>query len=132
MTRRPYLRPLPRATWYLRQGRYRAYMLRELTCLITALYTVLLLAAVAALASGQPQRWDDFLASQQHPAWMVVHGVSLIFFWVFQTAPWFRLAPKAMPLPTHRFPAAPRMVVAGHYAVWLALSVAVLRLTGVI
>lgn len=131
MTRQPYVRPLPRASWYLRQPRYRAYMLREATCLLVAVYTVLLLSALIALAAGEPERWVGWLASQQNAAWMVFHALALVFFWFYQSAPWFRLAPKAMPLPLHRFPAAARFVVATHYFAWLALSGLVLWLAGV-
>ena len=131
MTRRPYARPLPRASWYLMQPRYRAYMLREATCLLVAVYTVLLMSALIALASGEPGRWAGWLAAQQHAAWVVFHALALVFFWFCQSAPWFRLAPKAMPLPLARYPAAARFVVAAHYLAWLVLSGLVLWLAGV-
>ncbi len=131
MSRRPYVRSMPRASWYLRQSRYRSYMLRELTCLLVAAYCALLLAALFALASGDPARWAGFLTAQQHPGWAVFHALALVFFWTYQSAPWFRLAPKAMPLSPRRFPAAPRMIVAGHYFAWLAVSGLVLWLAGV-
>jgi len=131
MTRRPYVRPMPRTGWYLRQPRYRTYMLREATCLLVAVYTVLLISALIALASSDPNHWTSWLASQQHVGWIVFHAFALIFFWSFQSVPWFMLAPKAMPLPLARFPAAARLVVAAHYLAWLALSVLVLWLAGV-
>ena len=34
MSRQPYVRPLPRASWYFGNARYRRYMLREVTCLL--------------------------------------------------------------------------------------------------
>ena len=131
MTRRPYVRPMSNTSWFLRQPRYRAYMLREATCLLVAVYTVLLLSLLAALAADDPVRWADWLAAQQHPAWIVFHALALLFFWTYQSAPWFLLAPKAMPLPVNRFPSAPRFIVAAHYLAWLVISGGVLWLAGV-
>ena len=34
MSRKPYVRPISKTTWYMRNGRYRKYMLREVTCLL--------------------------------------------------------------------------------------------------
>lgn len=132
MSRRPYVRPLSKTRWYLHTARYRTYMLREATSVLVALYCALSLAALAALASGQAERWEAFLASQQRSGWVAVHAFALVFFTVYQTVAWFRLAPKAMALPVYRHPSLPRLVVAGHYLAWLALSALVLLLTGVI
>lgn len=132
MSRRPYERPMHRTRWYFGHARYRTYMLREMTCVLVTLYCALLLAGLAALASGQAERWAGFLSSQQHLGWLVFHAFALVYFTVFQSAPWFRLAPKAMPLPESRFPVATRLVIAAHYLAWLALSGLVLRITGVI
>ena len=76
MTRRPYVRPMSNTSWFLRQPRYRAYMLREATCLLVAVYTALLLSLLAALAADDPVRWADWLAAQQHPAWIVFHALA--------------------------------------------------------
>jgi fumarate reductase subunit C len=97
MSRRPYVRKVSRTGWYLQQPRYRNYMLRELTCILVALYCVLLIAGLNALASGQAERWADFLDSQQQVGWIAVHAFALVFFTIYQTMAWFRLAPKAMP-----------------------------------
>lgn len=132
MTRRPYIRPWPRTSWYLGHARYRSYMLRELTCVIVAVYCVLLLAALAAVATGDPAHWSAFIAAQQHPGWIAFHAIALVFFTIYQTAAWFRLAPKAMPLPPKHAVTASRLVVAGHYAAWVVLSAAFLRLAGAI
>lgn len=132
MTRRPFQRPVPRSSWYLGHARYRSYMLRELTCLVVSVYCVLLLAALAALAADEPARWEAFFAAQRHPGWTAFHAVSLVYFTIYQSAAWFRLAPKAMPLPPGNPAAAARLVVAGHYAAWLALSAAVLWWAGAI
>lgn len=131
MSRRPYARPVARASWYLRQSRYRVYMLREANCVLVALYCVLMLAGLAALATGQPERWNAFLSGQQHLAWMVFHTFSLVYFFVYQTMAWFQLAPKAMPLQLGETVVPARAIVAAHYLVWIAISASVFWLAGV-
>ena len=125
MSRRPFDRPVPRTTWYMHNPRYRAYMLRELTCVIVIIYCVLLLAGIGALASDQPAAWQSFLKNQQHPIWLVFHALALVFFTVYQTMAWFRLAPKAMPLHLGKSRVPDTLIVAAHYAAWIVLSVIV-------
>lgn len=132
MSRRPYVRPVSRTRWYLQHARYKGYMLRELTCILVALYCVLLLIALQALASGQPDRWTAFLASQQHIGWIVMHAFALVFFTIYQTMAWFRLAPKAMPLQVGGNIVPAVVIVAAHYAAWIAVSVTIFWLAGVI
>lgn len=131
MSRRPYIRPVARTTWYLLQPRYRVYMLREVNCILVAIYCVLMLAGLAALATGQPERWNALLAGQQHPAWMAFHAFSLVYFFVYQTMAWFQLAPKAMPLQLGGAVVPARAIVAAHYLVWIAVAVIGLWLAGV-
>jgi fumarate reductase subunit C len=131
MSRRPYVRPVSRTAWYLHHARYRNYMLRELTCILVALYCVLLLVALRALASGQPERWADFLACQQHAGWIALHAFALVFFTIYQTMAWFRLAPKAMPLQVGDTAVPSSAIVAAHYVAWLAVSLVIFWLAGV-
>ena len=131
MSRRPYVRSVSKTTWYFRQQRYRSYMLRELTCLLVAFYCVLMLVGLAALAPDQADRWNAFLAGQQQPGWIAFHALSLVFFTLYQTMAWFRLAPKAMTLHIgpNRVPAG--AVIAAHYLGWVLCSLFVLWLAGV-
>ena len=131
MSRNPYVRPMPKASWYLGNARYRRYMLREVTCLLVAVYCVLLIWALAALASGSADRWDAFLASQQNTAMVVFHVVALVYYLVYMTFDWFKLAPKAMPvqLGEKKLPAS--AIVIGHYAAWVVVTLIVFWFTGV-
>ena len=52
MSRNPYVRPVSKTTWYMRNGRYRKYMLREVTCLLVGFYSFLAIFALAILAGG--------------------------------------------------------------------------------
>ena len=98
MSRRPYVRPVSNTRWYLGNGRYRRYMLREVTCLLVGFYCFLAIWALAALATGSPDRWNAFLQTQQNAVMAAVHAVALIYYLIYMTFDWFQLAPKAMPL----------------------------------
>lgn len=131
MSRRPYVRPVSKTTWYMKHPRYRGYMLREITCFLVAFYCVLVLVALAAALDPDPARWAQFMAGQQHPAWLVFHAFSLVFFTIFQTVAWFRLAPKAMPLQLGDTVVPPVAIVVGHYVAWAAVSLAIFWIAGV-
>ena len=106
-------------------------MLREITCFLVAIYCVLVMLALAAALDSGSQRWEAFVAGQQHPAWLVFHGFALVFFTIYQTIAWFRLAPKAMPLQLGEKVVPPVAIVAAHYAVWIAVSATTLWIAGV-
>ncbi len=131
MSRQPFVRPMSRTTWYMRNGRYKVYMLRELTSLLVGFYTLLTIIALAALAADSADKWNGFLASQQSPAMVTIHGFALLYFLFYQTFPWFRLAPKAMPVQIGEKKLPGSYIVIGHYAIWLVLSAFIFWLAGV-
>ena len=131
MSRQPYVRPMPKASWYMANARYRRYMLREVTCLLVAIYSALLIWALAALASGSADRWDAFLASQQNTAMVVFHVVALVYYLVYMTFDWFKLAPKAMAIRMGENKLPDRAIVAGHYLAWLVATLFVFWLAGI-
>ncbi len=130
MSRQPYVRPFSKTTWYMRNGRYKVYMLREMTCLLVGIYAFLTIFALAALAAG-PNQWNNFLASQQNPAMIAFHAAALLYFLFYQTFAWFELAPKAMPLQLGEKILPGSIIVIGHYAAWAVLSVFIFSLAGV-
>ncbi len=132
MSRRPYNRPMSKTTWYMRNGRYKIYMLREMTSFLVAFYTFLTIFALAALAANSADRWNDFLASQQSTAMIVFHGFALLYFLFYQTFPWFKLAPKAIPIQLGEKKLPDIFIVVGHYVAWLVLSVFIFWLVGII
>ena len=131
MNTRPFIRPVAPATWYWQNRRYRAYMLRELTCVLVAVYCWLMLAGLVALASDQADHWNDYLAGQDHPGWFVFHAFALVYFSVFQSMAWFRLAPKAMPLQIGETMVPGPVIVAAHYIIWLMASALIFWKAGV-
>ena len=132
MSRQPYVRPVSKTTWYMRNGRYRKYMLREVTCILVGLYSFLTIWALAALSAGTPERWEAFLASQQNGFMVGFHAVALIYFLVFMSFDWFKLAPKAMPVQLGETKVGDGVIVLAHYIAWALVSLVVFWLAGVI
>lgn len=131
MSRKPFNRKMDHYRWYLHQPRYRSYMLREATAVIVAVYCGLILTGLLVLARGSSSDWDAFLMAQQHPGWLAWHLFSLVFLTVFQTLPWFRLAPRAMPVHLGEWKLPPGAILGLQYAGWLICSLALLWLAGV-
>ena len=130
MSRNPYVRPISTTTWYMRNGRYKVYVLRELTSFLVVFYSFLTICGISALASDSPDRWNAFLASQQGTAMIIFHGVALLYFLFFQTFPWFKLAPKAMPVQLGEKKLPDSYIIIGHYVAWVAISVFIFWLAG--
>jgi len=116
----------------MRNGRYKVYMLREMTSLLVGFYTFLTIFALATLAAGSPEAWNNFLASQQSTGMAVFHAVALLYFLFYQTFPWFKLAPKAMPVQLGEKKLPDSYIVIGHYVAWAVVSAFIFWLAGVI
>lgn len=132
MSRKPYVRTMSTTTWYMRNGRYRVYVLRELTSFLVAFYCFLTIFALAVLASDSPDRWNAFLASQQGTGMVIFHALALLYFLFYQTMPWFKLAPKAMPVQLGEKKLPDSIIIIGHYVAWLVVSAVIFWLAGVI
>lgn len=129
MSRKPYERPIT-SEWIFRHPRYVRYMVREFSCLFIGGWTLLMVWGLKSLAEG-PAAWAAFLELLRSPASIAFQLVALAFA-AYHSVTWFNLTPKALPLQMgEEF--APDWIVAGaHYAVWAALSAAVLFLGGVL
>jgi len=130
VSRQPFVRPMSKTTWYMRNKRYKVYMLREMTSLLVGFYTFLTIWALAALSANSPDAWNDFIVSQQNPGMLVFHGLALLYFLFFQTFPWFRLAPKAMPVHVGEKKLPGAYIVIGHYVAWVLISAFIFWLVG--
>ena len=117
---------------HLVDGRYKRYMLREVTCLLVGFYSLLAIFGLAALAAGSPERWDAFLATQQNGLMVTVHAIALVYFLIYMTFDWFKLAPKAMPVQIGEKKLPAQVIVIGHYVVWVVVSLVIFWLAGVI
>ena len=131
MSRNPYVRPISTTTWYMRNGRYKVYVMRELSSFLVMFYSFLTLFGLAALAAS-PERWDAFLASQQGTGMTVFHALALVYFLFYQTFPWFKLAPKAMPIYLGEKKLPDSVIIIAHYVAWAVISVFIFWLAGVV
>lgn len=128
VTRKPYVREVPRLRWFFRHPRYLRYMARELTCIFIGAYTLLLVVGLKRLAEG-PDAYAAFLDALGSPVGIAFHLLTLGFS-VYHSVTWFNLTPKALPVQIgDRF--LPDGLIAGaHYAGWALVSLVVLWLTG--
>lgn len=128
--RRPYLRQVSRTRWFFRHPRYMRYMAREVTCIFIGAYTILLIIGLAALANGR-DAYESFAQGLQTPVSVVLHAVALVFA-LYHSFTWFNLAPKALPIQLGERFLPNAVITAAHYLGWIALSVLILRLAGMV
>ncbi|MGH9382592.1 MAG: fumarate reductase subunit C [Thermoanaerobaculia bacterium] len=115
----PYRRRMP-IFWWLGKAPYTKFIVRELTSLGVA-YAVLMLLALAGAAAHGPEAFDAVLAWLRRP-WAVGVNVLALLALLFHTVTWLNLAPKALVLKLGRRRLPDRVVLAAHYAAWIAAS----------
>jgi fumarate reductase subunit C len=115
-----YVRPISAREWVFRHPRYVRYMLRELSCLFIAGWTLLMVWGLKQLADG-PAAWAAFLELLRAPA-SIVFQLATLAFAAYHSITWFNLAPKALPLQVGET-FVPGWVIAGaHFAGWAIVS----------
>jgi len=91
--------PYPRQrsnTWFLKRWPYRIFMLRELSAVFLAGYTVLLILLVAKVHDGG-DAFKDYADTLQSPALIVFNVIALLFA-LLHTFTWFQAVPSALPV----------------------------------
>jgi fumarate reductase subunit C len=127
VSRRPYVRA-EGLRWIFRHPRYLRYMAREFSCLFIGAWTLMLVWGLKRLAEG-PVAWAAFLELLKTPASIVFHVVALVFA-AYHSYTWFNLTPKALPLQLGEEFVPDAAIAGAHFAVWGALSLAVLYFAG--
>ncbi|OGT78891.1 MAG: hypothetical protein A3I78_10975 [Gammaproteobacteria bacterium RIFCSPLOWO2_02_FULL_56_15] len=92
--RKPYIRSMQ--GWWLKNTYYKKYMVREATSIFAAIYALILLEGLMALASGEAA-WSDWLDSMRSPLLVIFHLIALAAA-VYHTITWFAVAPKVTPI----------------------------------
>ncbi len=128
MSRKPYVREIPKFRWYFRQPRYLRYMAREITCVFIGAYTLLMVWGLRELADG-PAAWAAFLECLSSPSSIVFHVLALGFA-LYHSITWFNLTPKALPVQIGEDFLPDSVISGAHYGAWVVLSLAVLILAG--
>lgn len=129
MSRRPYVREMPKTRWFLRQPRYVRYMAREVTCLFIGAYALLLLLALKRLSEGR-EAYESFLHALTGLPLTAFLVVTLVFA-LYHTITWFNVTPKALPIQLGETFLPGGVIIAAHYGGWLVVTVLVLILAGV-
>ena len=91
--------------------------------MFVAFFALVLLWEVRALAQG-PEAFARFLARLGSPLFIVLHAVAFLFV-LLHAITWFNLAPSAMVVRLGGKRVPDWVIVAGNYAAWVVLSVAV-------
>ncbi len=118
--------PYPRQsskTWYLANWPYRLFMLRELSAVFLALYTVLLLVLVTKVHAGA-DAFAGYLDTLQSPLLVAVHIVVMAFA-LLHSVTWFQAVPKGLPLRRGEELVPPRLVIGANYVLLLAVTAVV-------
>ena len=120
MSRRPYVRHFSTTGWWLSEGRYFRYMMRELSSLFIGAYTIVLIVGLYRLTQGAVE-FEAFMARLLGPAGTVFSLVTFCFA-LYNTYTWFQVTPKAMPLVVagKRIPSA--VIVGAHWLVFVVAS----------
>ena len=129
MSRKPYVRPVSKTGWYLKQPRYMRYMSREVTCIFIGAFALLMVCAVERLSRGQAA-FDSFMAALKGP-WSFLAFALIMAFAVHNATNWFNVTPKAMPVQIGEDFLDGKYIVGAHYAIWAIASLVVLFFAGV-
>jgi fumarate reductase subunit C len=88
-----YVRPM--SGWWQRNPFYRAYIVREATCVAIIVYALILLVGLLRLTQG-PEAFEAWRASLASP-WSVVLHLVLLALVGYHAWTWFAIMPKTMP-----------------------------------
>lgn len=118
--RKPYERPLP-MDWWLKNAFYTKYMIREGSSILITLYSLTLAWGVFRLSQGEAA-FDAWMAALQNPFSIILHLIALALA-LYHTITWFSLAPKAMALWIKGKRLQDKVIIAGHYGVFVAVTI---------
>lgn len=119
-------RPYPRQhsrTWFLGRWPYRIFILREVSSVFIAAYTVLLLVLVQVVHDGR-KAFEDYVEVLQSPALILFHAVAVAFA-LLHSVTWFQAVPKAVRLFRGEDRVPPQVLIGVHVAAWIGVSMVV-------
>ena len=106
--------------WWLEKPAYLAFILREASCMFVAWVVIYLLLLVRSVLQGDAA-YQQFLAWSATPRILVLNIVTFVFV-SYHAITFFQAAPQAMVVHVGRTRVPGYLVLAGHYAAWLAAS----------
>ena len=108
--------------WWLEKPVYVAFILREGSCIFVLWFVGYLLLLVRAVLQGEAS-YQEFLAWSATPMVLLVNIVTFAFV-LYHAVTFFQAAPRAVVVRVGRTRVPERVVLAGHYAAWIAASAA--------
>jgi len=118
--RKPYTRELPK-DWWMKQIFYTKYMLREGSSILITFYSLILAWGLLRLSQGEVA-FNAWLEALHNPFAILLHLVALVFA-LYHTVTWFSLAPKAVDLWVKGKRLDDKVIVSGHYAAFIVVTV---------
>jgi fumarate reductase subunit C len=118
--RKPYTRELP-TDWWMKELFYTKYMLREGSSIFITFYSLILAWGVLRLSQGEVA-FNGWLDALQNPFAIILHIIALTFA-LYHTVTWFSLAPKAVDLWIKGKRLSDNIIVAGHYATFIVVTI---------
>jgi fumarate reductase subunit C len=109
--------------WWVHKWTYARFILRELTSVFVALYALVLLFHIRALAQG-PEAYASFVVWLKTPGALAMHVIAFVFV-VFHSITWFNLAPKALVLHLGKKRVPDAAIAALNYVAWGVVSVVI-------
>ena len=109
--------------WWLEKPSYLAFILRESSCMFVAWFVAYLLLLIRSVLKSE-ESYQQFLVWSATPAVVLVNAVTFAFM-LYHAVTFFDAAPRAMVVRIGRKRVPARLVLAGHYAAWLAVSLLV-------
>ena len=112
--------------WWANRWIHVKFILRELTSICVAFYSILLLFFVRSVLSG-PEDYDMFVSALRSPVLIIIHLLLLVGL-IFHSISWFNLAPQAMVLKMGRNKVPALAIALVNYLGWVLISVVVVWL----
>jgi fumarate reductase subunit C len=112
--------------WWANRWIHVKFIARELTSVCVAVYAIVLLFYVRAIATGS-EAFDKILEIMQSPLVIAMH-ILLLGGLLFHSITWFNLAPKAMVIKLGDKNVPGVVIALMNYAGWVVISVVLVRL----
>ena len=113
-------------TWWLRNPRYFAFMIREISSVFVAAFLVALLIQLWELGNG-PDAYGALLQKLRSPGWIIFHAVALAFA-LYHSVTWLNLTAVVQVVRVGERQVPPWLVTAVSFVAWGVVSLVVLFL----
>ena len=107
--------------WWTKRWSHTKFILRELTSLCVAFFSLELILLVLSISKGQ-EEYFTFIDTLGNPVLIILNIVAFIGL-IFHSITWFDLAPKAMVIKVGSKPLPAFIISGSNYVGWIVLSV---------